>query len=117
MNRFRFSKLRDIAKGDFAIKDGRLFYQDKEIAAGGTILFDSSEEVFFLFSVDNSEVQTEFKYVILLNYHSCSFYPCAEYQRNGDRLVFSNPDGQKYTFRRYCYNGSICSSKIIGGRS
>ena len=114
MSRFKFSKLRDIAQGDFAIKDGSLFYKDKEIAAGGTILFDSSEEVFFLF---NTEEQTslDFKHVIVQNYYQCSFYPCIEFQRNGDRLGFKTPDNKQYVFRRCCYNGNINSSKIVGG--
>ena len=115
MKRFRFSEFRDIAQGDFAIRDGRLFYKDNEIASQGTVLFDSSEEVFFLFSVNNSQVQTDFKYVIFLNYYRCYFYPCTEYQRSGDQLSFSKHDGQEYIFRRYRYNGSINSSKIIGG--
>lgn len=112
----KFSNLRDIAQGNFAIRDGCLFYENRQVSSFGTILLASSESVFFLFAITEDETRQKFQNVIFSNYYKCRFYPCCEYKKSGEKLSFSCPDGAKYAFTRYCYNENVRSSIIIGGR-
>ena len=67
-----YMELRDIAQGDFAIRDGVLFYKEQRIATNGKPFFTSSEEIFFLFEVEDEKVATEFKKVIFLKHFAIS---------------------------------------------
>ena len=61
MNGSVFNKINDFTYGDFSIVNEKLFFKGKKIASEGKIIFSSSEEVFFLFNVEDEEVKKKFE--------------------------------------------------------
>lgn len=109
-----FAELRDVAQGDFAISNGTLLYKGQQVAGEGKVIFTSSEEVFFLFEVENEEVKEEFTKVVFLNFRQCRFYKCKDVLPSSRYLQFTTPSGENHAFRLIDYNGgptkAVCSN-------
>lgn len=109
-----YMELRDIAQGDFAIRDGVLFYKEQRVATNGKPFFTSSEEIFFLFEVEDEKVATEFKKVIFLNFRWPEFFKINENAIvYGREMQFVTVDGRQHAYRRISYGNSTVT-KIIG---
>ena len=114
MRQSKFLELRDITQGDFAIKEGHLFYKNQLISKKGEELLVSSEEVFFLFDVEHTEIQKEFKKVIFLNFSWPRFYKCNDDIWSSQREIqFSDIDNRKHAYRLISYDSSS-STKAVG---
>ena len=114
MDKSNYLELRDVAQGDFAIEEKKLFYKGNLIAEKGAPFFKSSEEVFFCFDVTDEQVAKSFRKVVLLNYRWPLFF-----MLNDDVLVFGNEmqfktvDGRSHAYRRVSHaRGAV--TKIIG---
>lgn len=118
MNKSKFLELRDIVVGDFAIKNGQLFYLDTLVAPSGQIILASSEEVFFLFELKPELKSAEFNKVILLNFEWPKIFTCVEAPIYGAKfLQFVDSNEQQHAYRLVSYNNSnttkaVCSNFV-----
>lgn len=109
-----FSKLSDFTYGDMAIVNKELFFKGKKAASEGKIIFSSSEEVFFLFDVEDEEVKKIFEKVIFLNFYQPQFFVLGrDLKVCSNHLQFITKDEKKYAFRRISYQGQE-QTKVIG---
>ena len=114
MNKSKFMELRDIAQGDFAIKEGKLFYKENLISTNGRPILVSSEEVFFVFKTQDKALATEFSEVIFRNFEWPTFFKCSTDLLFGSTfLQFVDEKQQQHSFRLVSHNGSG-STKIVG---
>lgn len=107
-----FAELRDITQGEFAIASGCLFYKDQKIASQSEIILASTEEVFFLFKVEDEEVKKEFPKVIFMNFRQCRFYKCNEVLATSRELQFTSPANETHSFRLISYHGSYSTKAV-----
>ena len=114
MKQSDYNELRDITQGDFAIKSGTLFYKGKEVSTKGKVFFASSEEVFFLFEVEDDSLIGEFKKVVFLNFRWPAFFKLnEEVIVYGCEMQFRTIDNRTHAYRRVSYENSSVT-KIIG---
>ena len=112
MNQTDYTVLRNITQGDFAIKDGILFYNNRELSSQNRLILHSCEEAFFMFPVNDKGVG--FKQVFLLNCNYPHFYTSIKYKIETTRFQFISPPDIKHAFRLISYQGSPLSTKIVG---
>ena len=116
MNGSAFNKLSNFKYADFAIRDEKLFYKDKKVADKAEIIFSSSEEVFFLFVVDDESVKKEFEKVVFLNFYQPQFFVLdGDVSISSHHLQFKTKDGRKNAFRMISYEGQV-NTKVIGDK-
>ena len=116
MNGSVFNKINDFTYGDFSIVNEKLFFKGKKIASEGKIIFSSSEEVFFLFNVEDEEVKKKFEKVIFLNFYQPRFFVLGwGLKVYSNHLQFITKDEKKYAFRRISYQGQG-QTKVIGDK-
>ena len=114
MKQIEHLKLRDIAQGDFAIRDGCLFYKGKRVSDTGKSVLASEEEAFFLFEIKDADTAREFKHVFLLNCRYPHFYTSIEYKLEPRRFQFISPLNGKNAFRLISFGQSNFCTKIVG---
>ncbi len=116
MKKSEFEKLSNFKYKDFAVVNERLFYKNKKIACEAKIIFSSSEEVFFLFVVEDEELKKEFKKVIFLNFYQPQFFVLdGDESVSSNHLQFKTKDGRKNAFRKISYL-SQADTKVIGDK-
>lgn len=113
MNKFKFMELCDFSQGDFAIKNGNLYYKGKLIATKNDVVLVSSEEAFFLFELQRPNDINEFSFVLFLNSRWPKFFKGASDLFCSTKfLQFIDARGQQHAFRVISHENSSVT-KII----
>jgi hypothetical protein len=111
MNRKNFATMPDITVAEFTVSGGRLLYQGKEIARSGRLIFSSTEESFFQFTVEDEQVRKIFKEVVFLNFYQPRFYTCNEVSVDHKGLHFCDTEGRMHSCYLMNYGGT---TKVVG---